>query len=408
VQKNTPAAASGVAVQDGSCVWADAVALSIDAINVVNCGGSGSVDFFSGVMNADDVDELKDQNPAVNFLDLGISRGDLIEDTTDDSSGVIKEVRSDKLIVSDLHGGGSNILQSGDGYRVQVASRALQGTIDSIQAGNRYVYSGPDLQADGVLQDDYIVNLSQGKVGKILAVGKIMPGNQNFFTVQPNPDGNFSMNDAFEVRRSFVKQRRYDFRLDYTGSGTAVTDASGSGKARDVVLTNGAVGINTTISITDLDEFGNTLGTATLTVPATGINGSITATSIHYDFDTRRIASDELPAWFFNNNWHHLIYVAEANGYQPSGGGTCTAGTDCLNLAGTIPGNDIQALVVSAGPEFSDPPLSQDRAGDGALSDYFELDNASSGDDQFTRVDTAGVAPPFSATLNDQIRIVAP
>ncbi len=401
LHSNAPAASTPleIGLADGSCVWADEASLGQppDAIDVVDCGGRVNVPFFSGVVRVDKNDEVKDQDTTLNFIDLGISRGDLIEDVTDGSRGVIREVKSNELKVADLGGGVNNSFTAGDNYRVRVASRALSGTVDNI-VGNLFIYSGPDLNAAGVAAGDYIVNLSGDKVGKILSVDTIIlfGSPNNYFTVATSPDPQFNVGDSFEVRQSFVEQRQYGFDLRYTGSGAPVTDASGAGKARTVSLNNGEVGAGTMVTITDVDAGGNTLATAILTTPAAGIDGTIVTASIHYDVDPNRNAPEELPAWFFANDWHHLIYVAEASGYAPGGSGGCTPGTDCLTVNNSVvPNNDKRLVLISAGAALAGQVRNT-----GAQADYFENENADGGP-LFER-NQAG------AGFNDQLRYHGP
>jgi len=425
LQSNAPAASIPlqIGLADGSCVWADEATLGFplpsdppDSIDAVNCGGRVNVAFFTSVVGQDKTDEVKDQDPGVNFIDLGISRGDLIEDVTDGSRGVIKEVKPDELKVADLNFGVNNSFTTGDTYRVRVASRALTGQITAVLpiggGVSAYVYSldnGGALPTPGA-QGYYIVNTSADKVGKVISTSIGL----SYFTVAASPDPQFNVGDSFEVRRSFVEQRRYRFDLRYTGSGAPVTDVAGAGKARTVSLSPGipsygTVGTGTTVTITDVDSGGNTLATAVLTVPATGIDGTIVTASIHYDFDPGRDAPEELPAWFFKNDWHHLVYVAEASGYAPDGGGSCTPGTDCLTVNNSVaPSNDKRLVLISAGERMlrpiPTPPacstfVDQDRNA-GTQTDYFEDENADGG--------TVFARSQRTECFNDQLRYYPP
>ena len=111
----------------------------------------------------------------------------------------------------------------------------------------------------------------------------------------------------------------------------------------------------------------------------------------------------ELPAWFKADEWHHLIMVAYAAAEQPGDlTANCTPGGGCLSLlwdrAGAKPDNtltDVRGLIIAAGPDFSASRPSAN------VSDYFEDQNASTGDDAFSRFDGA-------TNFNDQLRVLDP
>lgn len=103
----------------------------------------------------------------------------------------------------------------------------------------------------------------------------------------------------------------------------------------------------------------------------------------------------EVPAWFVDEGWHALTYVAFAAPLAPSAAPRrCEPEVDCLVLNGVHPAADKGALVVIAGAALP----GQER-GVWNVEAYFEGDNATLADDVFSVH-----APP--GELNDQIKVV--
>ena len=95
--------------------------------------------------------------------------------------------------------------------------------------------------------------------------------------------------------------------------------------------------------------------------------------------------------------------MAYSGDYVAGGSGSCTPGTDCLDIQGRMNVNDRQAVVLSAGMELSGvtcPDASAQDRTRGRVCDYFEGENASSGDDIFRKDKTD--------TFNDRIISVNP
>jgi len=147
------------------------------------------------------------------------------------------------------------------------------------------------------------------------------------------------------------------------------------------------------VTIKDFDASENEVGSAAVSIPSGGAQGSIKVSNIDYYLTE---AVGEIPQWFLKNKWHQLIYVAYSAGDSPNGGAICTAGTDCLSLTGGGPPDDNKrALVIGAG----EPLAAQDRTL-GNMTDYYENGNNSNGDDGFQIGEVL-------ATFNDQVRVLA-
>jgi hypothetical protein len=197
----------------------------------------------------------------------------------------------------------------------------------------------------------------------------------------------------------------------YTGVVTINDPTSTTFRTRDVTLSGNIPTQAVAIVIADVyigdDPATGCFSTITVVNHIRGISfisgtttGMISTLGIQYDIDVDDI---ELPEWFVKNKWHELVYIA----YPPvtaepvPGGATaCTAGIDCITLnIGSNPHNDIRALAIIAGKE--DPGSDTQTRPSSSLSDYFEDENNSPGDDTFEKL-------AISSSYNDQVRIIAP
>ncbi|MCZ6526521.1 MAG: hypothetical protein O6928_08230, partial [Gammaproteobacteria bacterium] len=164
------------------------------------------------------------------------------------------------------------------------------------------------------------------------------------------------------------------------------------------------------VSIKDYDASENELGSAAVTIPSSGAQGSIKVSNIDYYLNE---ANNDLPPWFLKNKWYQFIYVAYSSGDEPDAvDPPCTAPgmSSCLQLNGAVaPVNNKRAVVVAAGPEINTTmddncntvtEFSQNRV-NGSMNEYFESENCDPADDTFTRGER-------TTTFNDQVSVVAP
>ena len=121
--------------------------------------------------------------------------------------------------------------------------------------------------------------------------------------------------------------------------------------------------------------------------------GTIDVRDLHFDLDV----PEELPEWFINNRWHHLVYIATATEHAPGGSGQCTPASSCLSLSGRLntATNAIEVLVITAGPTLD----SQSRPSN-QLNDYYENDNHDADSDYEHH--------KISTVFNDSVVIIAP
>jgi len=157
-----------------------------------------------------------------------------------------------------------------------------------------------------------------------------------------------------------------------------------------------ASAVDPILRIQERDTSGTLIGTGWLSID-TGSTGSIQTSLIKHDL----AVPDELPAWFTDNEWHHLVYAAVSEGFEPGGGNACGGvAPSCLTVTNGVPPiDDNHALVVAAGGELA----AQSRPSD-QEAEYYEGENDQSAfpeDDVFERRERA-------ADFNDQVRVVAP
>lgn len=214
--------------------------------------------------------------------------------------------------------------------------------------------------------------------------------------------GNYSIDRVVQ----FDIQRQYDVTINLTDTDGIDINPPTAGEARtrdlDIsgALSPSSITVTVTDTITNIDiqypDYNiSPVQSVTTLVSNAGTTGNIMVDGLQYDLD---IDGGELPAWFVDNGWHELIYVAYASGEgSPPGTSICSAGSNCITINGSGGANDNKRVVVmSAGPELS--TLGQDRSSSPGLADFFENVNAVE-DDVFEANNLTN--------FNDRIRILA-
>ena len=171
-----------------------------------------------------------------------------------------------------------------------------------------------------------------------------------------------------------------------------------------------------TITVSDTDvATGNPIGQATLTannfnagsvMNITGLEHHIDAVGVDLNLDGDYADAGEItpqiPQWFVNNNWHHLVHIAyPLNENLPgSAGSACNPGVNCIVLTSNLinPQNNIRAIAMIAGDET--PAQLGNRASNN-LTDYFDIVENTNADDVFDY-------QFLSTVFNDQFRIINP
>ena len=220
------------------------------------------------------------------------------------------------------------------------------------------------------------------------------------------------------------EQLEREYRFEFEGITTALIPPTASDRRQLNYLITGAIPTGVTlarITLTDNKRLSGggiePSGTISLELASADAVNSLSFRGIPLDLEIdhddklypasaasgESTSPGELPAWFFEDEWHHLVVVSYAAAEEPGDpDADCSVDTSCLTLswdrAGHKPDNDItgvRGIAVIAGPDLSSARPSA------TLADYFEDQNASPGDDRFARID--GVT-----TFNDQLRILNP
>ena len=226
--------------------------------------------------------------------------------------------------------------------------------------------------------------------------------------------GNWYWNTQIIYAYRETVTRTYSINITYTddtvGGADIIDPTNLAVRTRDIVLDNtsgtelystGSNSVSITINETrTIQVTGSpTSPSPTTTTSSTRVltndsntTGTITAAGLHYDLDAD---NGELPAWFFENGWHELIYVAYASGESTlPGSSACTAGTDCISVSfNGLVENNARGIVINAGLDLTGSRPS------GTLSDYFEGENTSPLDELFAK-------DKVTSTNNDQLRII--
>ncbi len=299
--------------------------------------------------------------------------------------GAISEVNIASITSDNLTD--DNRFASGDRYGVSIATERISGTAATgTPSGSIWLMTDSSHNfsaAEGVLAGDTILNTSSGELGTVT----FTTGSSVFTDVE------FENGDSYTIRHHFVAHRQYELNLRYKASSTTDTYSSGV-RTRDLTLSGTLPAqIQPLVKIIDTLRTGESVSTQVTIPDATPLpTGSLAVTGIQYDLS---VDNNDLPGWFVENDWHRLVYFAIAAPLSPGGIGTCTAGTNCLTVDGRAANDGTNdSIVISMGRALGN----LDRT-TGAIGEFLEGDNASSGDDSY-EVDTD------STTYNDQIRIV--
>ena len=343
------------------------------------------------------VDAITDdrfQDPQRDFGASGVQVGDVVENVTDGSFGLISRVSGSNLNAR-LRGGRGNSFRTGDEYNVYYAyvnrrryqfNLRYQGNLSIHSAmGSRQravcVGYGPDCAAAPVAETlPYNDRGISGKAGSATTRLTLEDTAADFFRLDVVPgDTLFNVTDGSAGVVTAISRHSISVgRLD-------------GGRDNDFEPGDTYRASKPLMTIEDLRD-ARVVARTGLTVLPGGAPGFIRTSGIDYYLSE---APGELPGWFIKNKWHHLIYAAYSPGFAPGGDGQCTAGKDCLTLQGRA--DDSEAMVISAGMALA----SQDRSS-GSIADYYEGENATLyGNDTFAG---AGV----SATFNDQVVVAAP
>ena len=347
---------------------------------------------LTGTADSAGADRLHD--PQQDFNAAGVQMGDVLENVTDGSFGLVAAVSGSSLRAA-LQGGIRNAYHPGDEYRVFHAyvnrrryrfSLRYQGNlvVRSINGmRRREVCRGYDTDCAGAPVAALLPFQSQGIAGTATAgaAGLTLKDDDADFLhagIVPG-DALFNLGDGSAGMVVTVAGQSLTLNELQGGHADALAPGNGYRLGRPLLI------------IEDLHDE-NVVSRVGLTAAPGGASGSIRTTGIDY-----YLAEDlgELPPWFIKNKWHRLVYVAYGAGLAPGGSGRCDAGVDCLEVQ--TRSDSTEALVISAGMALAN----QYRA-NGSATAYYEDENANPGaDDVFSNARR-------SETFNDQVIVVAP
>ena len=348
---------------------------------------------------------------------------------------VVTSVESEtKLWTASLSGNPSDF-DTGEYYRIKTAAKIFSDDVDGTYlSGTRFREANDDLIALGVEKGDIVRNKTNNNAYGIIT-DIYLSGSDSYVTVALYGGygwrNNFENGDNYEIYYNYVDSRKLEFHVRFNGGDGTVLP----GKGKNIYAVNGVrkrsdcIGYGTscssaasasdipynfdipTITITDYEDDGDEAGTTTSTIPNTGSPiGNIKVSNMDYYLVQDKVGSeteDEIPGWFLDNKWHQLIYIAYSEGDIPGAASACVTGTNCLTLENsTTPNDDKRAIAIIAGEESTTRATTCGVAVDetqnrtlGQINDYFEEDNCSSGDDDFSKKDT-------NAFFNDHARII--
>tara|TARA_R110002072_G_C7960630_1_gene533859 strand:- start:946 stop:4338 length:3393 start_codon:yes stop_codon:yes gene_type:complete len=336
---------------------------------------------------------------------------------------VIQSVASETQLTTDNYTSGTNPdFDNGEYYRVMPAANSQNATLDwqTTSGGQDILIDiSADFVNDGVEVGDIVENHA-GAFGEITSLS----GQVIWTVLYGGSSQSFSSGNQYTVYYDYVYSRRHTIHAKFQG--TQATKTVTEERVRDVCLgynadcTAVSSAVNFTgntgvplFSIQDYQEDETTeVGSATFT-PSALSSGSLLVSNINFGLSE---ANGDFPAWFTNNDWHKLMYIAYSAGDAPGAAAACIAGADCITLneldindATVFTNNANNAVVIAAGREINTiqdsncngvASTAQNRSS-GTINEYYELENCSAGDDSFREQYETN-------TFNDQVRIVEP
>ncbi len=318
----------------------------------------------------------------------------------------VGNVSDDTLEGVEIAGAASLDFDIADDYRIRVASKTLAGVgtwPTPSPFNNSYILydSGADFSA--VRVGDVFENTTLHTLGVVTAKG--VDGSGTHWVAHTPLQGSSVYDDiiygeSYTIYHNYIDKRQYDINVKMTSGHSEVKAVNGE-KVRDLCLdiacSGGTIGYNNNepmLTLRDFDQDETEVGVSTLTIPTGGITGNLKLAGLHMDL----IKDTDLPQWVFDNEWHHLMYLAFSDDLSPDYTAGLNCQTDsvinCLQISG--PGNvenNIQSLVINAGSANA----GQNRT-IGAISDYFELGNSDN--------DVIFDQTIESNTFNDQIYVL--
>ena len=389
-------------------------------------------------------------NVGANFVTKGIQAGDIVHNITDDAWGEIATVDNEnRLTVTQMYAsdGSTRVFNGGESYEIYYSYVNTRRYKFALRFSGLPIVQG----VDGIRKRDVCLGYTN------------CTGTPTNVSLPYYDLGIFSTTTAGSAGLTLNDTTTNFLRYGVVQGDTVINITDGSNGIIDTVSTNQitvfslAGGTNVfssgdsfrisrpMVTVEDYDKDNNLVGSATVTIPSAGTQGSINVTGLDYGLDLLGIdlnndgdyndpgdIQPDIPAWFIENKWHQLIYIAYSAGDSPNGEAVCdpdpdndpnTDDSECLTLTGGgDPNNNKRAMVIIAGEETNtnldascnliDPDDSvtamQDRS-TGLINAYYEGETCSE-DDKYGVLDKP---PPSSLDnlditnrFNDQIRVL--
>jgi len=149
---------------------------------------------FTGIATATSALVLNDATK--NFSKLGIRVGDVLENITDGSSGIIEDISTTQLTVKALTGGANNTFTTNDNYQIRTSmGRATAGSTNLVLEDTNV-----DFTMMGIQAGDLIRNITDGSYGRVTSVAAT-PNRLTVSELLFGEDNTFSLNDYYSLPR---------------------------------------------------------------------------------------------------------------------------------------------------------------------------------------------------------------
>lgn len=174
------------------------------------------------------------------FGEFGVVPGDVIDNLTDNSSGMVDSVSTNQVTVTALTGGTNNTFSNGDNYQI----RSNYGQTTGSNNNTDLVDANKNFITMGVQPGDLVINLTDRSIGRVSSVSSATTLSME--SMHFGTDNDFDTNDYYYLPRyntdnatregllSFHEAGKYfktGFSIDWstkTGNGATVNDTIGS------------------------------------------------------------------------------------------------------------------------------------------------------------------------------------
>lgn len=179
------------------------------------------------------------------FDEFGVVPGNVIDNLTDGSSGVVESVSSNEVTVASLSGGSSNSFTSGDSYQI----RSNYGTATPGSSGLNLEDTTKNFITMGVQPGDLLVNLTDRSFGRVASVTSTTTLSMD--SMYLGTDNDFDANDYYYLPRYITDNATRKGLLSFHEAGKYFK--TGFSIDWNTTVANGAT-ITTNISATSPDS----------------------------------------------------------------------------------------------------------------------------------------------------------